>query len=87
MNNECPLLAQSGHRSSPHMSAFGDKADKLCGPLTLGATSIWSRAFGVVRCAVILKVVQDVARKRGFNAVDHFVTSTASLFCVGIAAQ
>ena len=42
---------------APQMSAFGGKADKLCGPLTLGATSIWSRAFGVVRCAVILKVV------------------------------
>jgi len=40
-----------------HMSAFGGKADKLCGPLTLGATSIWSRAFGVARCVVILKVV------------------------------
>ena len=75
--------------SAPRMSAFGGKADKLCGPLTLGATSIWSRAFGVVRCAVILKVVQDAARKRGCNAVDHFVTSTASLFCVSsyIAAQ
>ena len=78
-------MALSGILNAAWNVPFGGQSG---GPLTLGATSIWNRTFGVVRCAVIIRKMRPQMGEAAMRWVI-FLTTTASLFCVSgyIVAQ